>query len=151
MAKGKRRQPEHTKIEDAISTAFGIFTELSEEMRDWYDNMPESFQNADKGSTVDESASTLENLSEPSIDDEIRKVLETLSDTTSLPLKRRASRADRRDYAVGLLSNSKQTIEDFLGEQDDAYDHRDNLDTLVNDLDEAISEADNVEFPGMYG
>src|SRR6267142_1688620 len=101
MAKAIRELEKHG-IEDAISTGYSILEELGQELRDWYDNLPESFQDGDKGSTLDEGASTLENLSAVEVSDALAKVL-TDEIVTVTPMKKRASRATRRDYAVTLL------------------------------------------------
>lgn len=149
MAKAIRELEKHG-IEDAISTGYGILEELGQELRDWYDSLPDSLQGGDKGSALDEGASTLEDLSAVEVSEELAKVL-TGEIVTVSPMKKRASRAARRDYAVTLLSDAKQTIEDFLSNQDDDYGHKDDLEQLMSDLDEAIGEAENVSFPGMYG
>lgn len=147
MATRAKVELQRFSVDDAISAGFGDLTELGEELRNWYDSLPENLQGGDKGSTVDEGASTLENLNEPDVDSDLSKALEVKGvDVQVYPLKKRASRADRRDYAVGLLSGAKDALEEFNedGENDEAKQ-------LVDDLDELISEAEAVEFPGMYG
>lgn len=54
------------RLDDLVSNISGL-TELGDEVRGWYDNLPESFQQGDKGSMLDECASTLENIQEPDI------------------------------------------------------------------------------------
>jgi hypothetical protein len=36
--------------------------ELKDECQEWYDNLPENFQNGDKGSTLQEAVNALENI-----------------------------------------------------------------------------------------
>lgn len=52
------------KINDALS----IVNELKDEIQEWYDNLPENFQNGDKGSALSECVSNLESV-ETSIED----------------------------------------------------------------------------------
>ena len=53
-----------TTVGDAISTAFGIIEDLATEMRDAYDNTPESLQSSGVGEARGEAADALEGISE---------------------------------------------------------------------------------------
>lgn len=155
MAKAKKvkREPVTMSVEDAVSSACTDLTDLGQELRDWYDNLPENLQNGDKGSTLDEGASALESISEPSIPDALVAEAEGLGAVTVPHLRPRASRSARRDNAVCLLETSKQLIEDFLAEKPDDYaaSSRDEMEQFVSEIEDVIGESENVEFPGMYG
>lgn len=55
----KPKRYETTAI-DAIESGAEEIVELADEMRSWYDNMPENFQNGERGEAVNEAADTLE-------------------------------------------------------------------------------------------
>lgn len=57
------RADRFSEAESAFENAKSIVEELKDELREWHDALPESLQNADKGTTVGESADALENLS----------------------------------------------------------------------------------------
>lgn len=134
-------------VPDAVSEAFGTFAELAEELRNWYDSMPEGLQGGDKASQLEESADALENLQEPS---EVPGYLSTF-EIKPLP-RRRQSRADRNGYAVGLLEDAKALAEAWLDDTANAeHEDRDDMESFRDELDTAIDEAQGVEFPGMYG
>lgn len=56
------RQSRLDEAKQMVEDAVCIVEELQQEMQDWYDNMPENFQNGDKGSEVEEEAQNLESL-----------------------------------------------------------------------------------------
>ena len=154
--------PKKIQMVELKSSVSGLIDEglqelqsLGEEMRSWYDNMPESFQNGDKGSMVDESASALENIA---TEVDVPEEGDVEVTHTHRPMKRKASRADRRDHAVGMLTAAKERLEELRDEQieaevdpdDQGVDEVD-YDSAIDELDNIIGEAEGVEFPGMYG
>lgn len=142
-------------ITDLTQEAFDIFQELSEELRDWYDNLPESFQNGSKGDMLQEASDALEGLGAPDCDD-----LDSL--TASYIPGEAESRAARRDEAIVMLQcvidriddeiERVSKIEDACGHDGVVYEGPsiDDLESLKGELETAISEAESVEFPGMY-
>ena len=144
--------PKRTKLIEHKGTVSGLIDEglselqsLGEEMRSWYDGMPENLQSGGKGETVSQSADTLENLPTEIEVPESAAEAEVVYHLPK-PKKRPPSRATRRDAAVNLLEIAKGRLEELQQEQDE-----EDFDTPINELDEAISAASDVEFPGMYG
>lgn len=134
-------------VSSAVSDAFSELACLGEELRSWYDNMPENFQNGDKGSQVSEAADALESLQE--ID--VPEVIQDLDASYEKLTRKSSSRSARRDDAVESLEYAKAVAEEWLGEeQNEKHDKRDDVESFVSELDDVISEASNVEFPGMY-
>ena len=131
-----KRKQFTSPVGDLVDCAFGSFGDLAGEMGDWYDNLPESFQQGDKGSLLEDARSTLENLSPPDVSERIGAL-----PVYYLPHKAISSRASRRDDAVGRL----QAVVDALSPVEDGEDAE-----LVDELENAIGEAEGVEFPGMY-
>lgn len=107
-------------VADAISGAVADLTSLGEECREVYDNMPESLQQGSRGTTMDETASTLEDVQEP----EVPELLGALACTWREALPKRKgrglSRASRRDNAVAALDAAVQAVEEWRDEFDAA-------------------------------
>lgn len=127
-------------VSEMICDAFSTFEELSSECSEWYDSLPESFKDSEKGSMLEEVSSTLENLQIPDCS-ETTKLLPVYY----LPILDCSTRCSRRDDAVGRL----QAVLDVLEEV--KQDIGEEVSSLVDELENAISEAEGVEFPGMYG
>ena len=129
-------------VADAVSEAYSILEELAGEMREAFDNTPESLQQSAVGEAREAAADALEGLSEPNVLDELGRLE---FEYTEPPPKRKQSRRDRRDQATALLSAVIAVVDNVDDENaDPAVELRDELDDLM-------SEADSVEFPGMYG
>ncbi len=128
---------------DLLDTAFNTLEDLAGECSDWYDNLPQSFQDSEKGSILEEARSTLENLSRPDSGEEIGAL-----EVYCPPHHDCSSRASRRDGAVAQL----QAVVDALeAAKDQNKVDQGEVDALLGELGNAISEAESVEFPGMYG
>lgn len=140
-----------------ITEAWGEIDSIKEELQQWYDNLPESFQNGTKGDGIQDAINTIESCSEPNVpeENEASTALGKLP-ITHIPSENVKSRSDRRDEVVSQLQSCIDTIDKLLEKNkkdltDDektmitpAKELRDELDTLVNELG-------YVEFPGMYG
>lgn len=177
MARKKLKVTQHSAtIADVEGAIANLRDELGEEMRSWYDNMSENLQGGDKGSSVDEAASTLEGLDCPDIPDLIDGL--GFDYTTQHKGGRKGDpRWLRRDNEVSILQSAAETtrgwvddVEECLkdlpddAEDDTEVEFRDQTHTVgelrqgiedatqfADDLDNVISDAEGVEFPGMYG
>jgi len=128
------------QLGDIYRDEFAELTTLGEEMREAYDNTPESLQSSGVGEARGAAADTLEGLTE----DEVPEAISTLEVDYPFDTKKKPSRSDRRDNAVAALS----AIVDRLQEDEKVSEtHAD----FLQGLEELISEAEGVEFPGMYG
>ena len=132
---GKRQKIDVT-VGELVSGACSEFASLAEELRSWYDGMPENLQGSDKGNTLEESADVLEGLDEPDVPGDF----EGLPVTVSQPRKA-TSRSARRDAACENLRAAAEAVEGRIEE----------LQTFHDDLESLADEAEGVEFPGMYG
>jgi hypothetical protein len=153
MARRPRMVELKSSVTGLIEEGLSELQSLGEEMRSWHDGMPENFQNGDKGSQVDEAASTLENLATEVDVPEEGDVEVTM---THRPLGRKQSRSSRRDHAVAMLSAAKDKLEELRDGQDEADPDDQGVDEVdyasaIEELENIISEAEAVEFPGMYG
>ena len=135
-----KTQSHNTTIEDAISTAFSIIEDLANEVREVVDNAADTnFASTQRIQTLEETADTLENTDEPTVP----PGLHALEVTVVTFVKRRQSRADRRDEACAYLA---AVIELLQEREDDAE-----AEELAGELENIQGEWDGAEFPGMYG
>lgn len=142
-------------IVDAVSEAFGEISSLAEEMREAFDNTPESLQSSGVGEARGEAADNLENISEPDVPDELQDEkfkVKCPVRVLSPSAMRKRSRSSRRDEATETLH---QVIE-RLGEIADeasifSSEEREAASGFVDEVQNVIDEAEAVEFPGMYG
>jgi hypothetical protein len=78
---GKKQKLERFKnitgsVEDFISGGFSEIVSVGEELREAYDNAPDNLKETDVNTRRDEAASTIENLSEPSVNSSILGALD---------------------------------------------------------------------------
>jgi len=134
-----RNEKFRSTVEDLVSSAMDELQELGQELRDWYENLPEAFQDGEKGSTLDESASMLEEIDSerPEAPVAVAKL-----EMVFLPTINTTSRSARRDAACAIL----EAVSDKLAEQEKMPA----IEEFTQQIQEAISQAENVEFPGMY-
>jgi len=158
-------QARELTVADAVSEAFSELQQLGEEMRDAFDNTPESLQGSGVGEARGEAADALENLSEPDAPDELAAIMVNWSVRVRTPSQqRKLSRADRRDDATSTLSAVISKLEDIrdyepetddegkvTGEREFSEEQVDAAGDFIDEVQNLIDEAEAVTFPGMYG
>lgn len=145
--------------DDVMSEAYSEFETLAGELRDWYDNLPESFQNGEKGEILSASADTLEDLQSPSDPTGLNRI-----SVYCPPNYDAESRSDRCGEAADMLNRVADAIEEFVEEWRNPEDGQvpkvedgeeppdlDGLEDIISELRDHASQAGDVEFPGMYG
>lgn len=147
----------------AVTDAITELQSLGEEAREIVDNAPEGLSQTDRITTFDETASTLESLDEPDVPPIIDGIAISYSERVNKNKRRGASRAARCSNAVALLEAAKTAAEDWLADLDEretgaeegkdvaGAEHRDDVEEFISALSDIISEAENCEFPGMFG
>jgi hypothetical protein len=159
MASKLKQTPHKGSLADAVSEAFSELQSLGEEMRDAFDNTPESLQQSAVGEARGEAADALEGLDEPDVDDMFGSVPVEWSTFH----KRRESRSLRRDNACSALDQAISALQ-ALQDDDEAIkaitaehtdksidDIKEAAESLRDDLERLKDDAEAVEFPGMYG
>lgn len=150
----KTRERELT-IEDAVSEAHGELVSLGEEMREAYDNTPESLQQSGVGEARGEAADTLENIDEPEVPTELQGDKFTVKWTVrALTPKQqdKLSRSARRDEAITTLQAVIDRLQEIAADETGhTEEEREAAGAFVDDVQNAHDEAEGVEFPGMYG
>ena len=148
ISKYKVPQKRKLTISDAISEAFSTFEELGQEMRDIFDNMPESLQGSDLGQRREEAADTMEQLSEPTIPEGLGE----REFEYTYYLSKSSSRNSRRDEATALLSAVRDELDMIINDNTITKAGQDvDAESLHDEVDTLISDAEGADFPGMYG
>jgi hypothetical protein len=129
-----------TNIESFVSDALGEFEVLKEELQEWYDNMPEGLQNGEKGETVQSAIDGFDTIELPSFPDELAKL-----EITYIPPEKIGNKADRRDEAVSRLHHAIDALNDEMDEDICSAARKELIETLIEEIDQCIGEADNVE------
>ena len=144
-------RPKHCTmtVREAIEAGFTEIEELGEEMREWADNMEGGgLECTSKYDTVNETADCLENVaSDPANLEEVPdEVLD--SEVTVVEFYRNLKRmtASRVTRASNAAAKFNVAVERFR-------EHEDNEEIvqLADELENAASEIESTEFPGMYG
>lgn len=155
-------------VADALSSGISDLEGLRDEMRDWYDNMPESLQNGDRGGRIQEAAEALDNVDCIALGDELENEKD---DNDKLRLggirfsypvnkRRNLSKSARRDEATGLLRAAVEAVRGHLAEKEAAATAADapetgeeevDVSSELDELESLIDDAEGVEFPGAYG
>lgn len=142
-------------LDDLIVGATSDLEELRDELQDWHGNLPDAFQEGDKGQQLQEAIDGIENVIGESFDLP-QADLPNLPTAVHFPgeTKSRADRAcdaaDRLESAAGAITNWIDEMEPVKeGEEDDKVD-RDEWTALADSLSSAADDIRGVDFPGMY-
>jgi hypothetical protein len=141
-ARGRKPKFEEMTLGDAVGKAFTDLADLAIECREVVDNAPPGISETQRIQTFDETANTLESLEEPDVSAELAKI------KISLPIGRMPrSRGDRQGVALNIIAVCVEAL-DNIDENDPRLEE---AASLRDELENASSEAENCEFPGMYG
>lgn len=140
-----------TTVGDAIVGAYSILEELRDEIADVLENMINP--DGDRGQVLQETLDNLDSIvnSDPP---EPEEGYADIACVYGANRRRSQSRSDRRDEAVRMLTAASDAIQSRGADIEDDEDMADDVEALgsiVRELDEAISNADACEFPGMMG
>jgi hypothetical protein len=108
-----------TSVGDLIEAFFADMEELASEVREAYDNAPDSLKQSERNQTLEQTASSLEDLRAP---DEPTDFPESLRDhqcTYHTYEQRRPTRAGRRDRAVDGLTAAIEAIRAWADKEDE--------------------------------
>jgi ParB-like chromosome segregation protein Spo0J len=133
IRKGKLIIREST-IGDVVASAWSELQCLTEEIREAVENVSgTNLENTQRNQTLNETADSLENLSEPSVPAEIAEMKVTY-DTAA---KGASSRGGRASEIADMLRACQEATESV------AKDFADEMESLID-------EIEGLEFPGMY-
>lgn len=154
-------------VADAVANGLSDLETLRDELQEWYDNLPESFQNGSKGDTLQEAIDALSEVDCLPAPDCIGMNHDDESEPGEIGgtrftyvayRKRKMSRSLRRDEATAQLRGALDAMRDELekagndeGQPDSYLKTRDEIEAFCDELENLIDSAESVEFPGMYG
>lgn len=133
-------------ILDIVGNAFGEFQSLRDEMGEWADNMSgANMEHLPKYDEVSEARDALENFcdNEPEVPAAFNEVRVDVMENH----RKHQSRGDRLSYATQQLVSVVEWLE---SDEVTAGPNADDAETLRDELQNAIDEAESVSFPGMY-
>lgn len=137
----------------SVEDAFSALEELGSECRELVDNVEGTgLRETGRIQTFDETASTLEGLSAPDVPECIAEV--SISYHESVPARkgRGTSRATRCQNAIAVLQAAAEAAQQWLDDEaNEEHDDRDDVDSFIQELESAVSDAENCEFPGLHG
>ena len=159
-------------VMSAVDDACSIAEELRDELQEWYDNLPENFQNGSKGEALQEAIYNLEEFIDGK-DEPVEAAVGEIKVSFEYPaLARRASRADRLEPAIDMLDKARDAVEEYrdvLEEERDAFEKAceaknpgkaypdfekqaelDCAEEYADQFDAWMEALENVVFPGMY-
>ena len=123
---------------------------LAEEMRSWADNIEEKFGATQKYETVSECADILEGIDMPAAEmTSINNHKITWQDPK--PTRRAKSRASRCAEACDMLRAAEEKLRELHNELPENNPDHDAAAGVADEVENMISELENVEFPGMFG
>ncbi|MEW6613966.1 MAG: hypothetical protein AB1401_00620 [Thermodesulfobacteriota bacterium] len=128
-------------LEEVVDNARIDIEELRDEMESWRDNISGTgLESTEKYERVDDTADTLD------------RIVDALNDITWMDIResevkfqvdqrKKAPRWLRLQNSVSALNAASEVIDNII----------ENLNDIKESLDTAVSEADGVDFPTMYG
>lgn len=138
-----------TTVESLIDSARMDIESLCEELREWHDNLPESFRDGDKGSQLEDAISELESVDPPDPPD-MKGVDQSVVYYPDLDADSRSARAAEAASALRAAAEHLRMKAEELQNQDDKNDLSDEISGFADDLESSADSIDGVEFPGMY-
>ena len=138
-------------LADAVSEACSVAQDLGNELREAFDNTPESLQQSAVGQAREEAADTLEGFDEVEVPESLSKV-EMVHTERELTFKQqnKQSRSNRRDGACALLDGVISACDDIMGD-DTKKDLHEDAEALHEELSTFKDNFEAVEFPGRNG
>ncbi len=134
-----------TTIKQIIEDAMCEIESLKEEIQEWYDNLPESFQNGDKGSALQECVGALESIESPCMPEDTDEGGDIPPmQIVFLPDIKIRSRSDRLSESIRMLEAAADKLGSLNGATQSASEF------MAEQCRDAIYSAESVEFPGMY-
>lgn len=135
-----------SNIGDVLENAKSEVETLRDELQDWYDNLPESFQSGDKGDRLQEAIYSLEGANADSLDlpdalQDERVFFPTSPDATS--------RSDRASDAAAAFHAVAEFCQEWI-EKNPEHEAKEDVQSFADEVESAAGEVEAAEFPGMY-
>lgn len=131
-------------LHEVVSSAFGEAEAIKDELQGWYDNLPENFQNGDKGDELQNAVSELESYCEPTIPECLQDI-----PVFRIPLREVTSRSARLADCIAELQAVIEALDGYLKGEHTADEDGDALE-LKDELENTAQSWEGVGIPGMY-
>lgn len=144
---------EKCSLADAVSNGYGELQGLRDEMREWAENMEGgNLGQTTKCQDVAAVADTLDEFAdnEPDVPETLGAIVVDVPLQHNKRKGRGDSRAVRCGNAVAYLRAVMDYCQEYLEDESNPQEARDAAEELADNLDNPVSEADGIEFPGMY-
>ena len=143
----------------SVSDAISELQSLGEECREIVDNAEGGLKETSRIQTFEETASALENISEPDVPECVDEVQVKWYEQRPRRKARAMSRAVRCANAVALLQAASEAAQQWLDDTDcqpedksaEQEAQREEVESFIDELDNIVSDAESCEFPGMFG
>lgn len=143
----------------SVSDAVSALTDLGDECREIVDNAEGGLRETSRIQTFEETAGTLESMSEPDVPECIAELTISYGEQVPRRKARSASRAVRCQNAIAVLQAASEAAQQWLDDTDcqpedkgpTQEEQRDEVEGFINEIDGIIGEAEGCEFPGMFG
>jgi methyl-accepting chemotaxis protein len=141
-----------TTLGAAVGDAFSLLESLAEEVREVVDNASDGLSQTQRIQTLEETASTLENLQEPEVPEWLRGTEVTYVEQVQKDKRRGPSRAARCENATRMLRAAQEVVTQRLEAQEAQVESEaEEVQELLDSISNAADDAESAEFPGMYG
>lgn len=136
------------QVQGAVEDVASEIESIAEELSSWYDSIPENLQNGDKAQEVESAKDSLESF----YLEEAPEGLEDCKVVIYPDWDGGNSRKDRLCYAVSILNSVAEAVEEFIQveEENGDFDELDTLREWKDAVENAASDVDSVEIPGMF-
>lgn len=134
-------------LKDVVEEAMSEIESLKDELDEWYNNMPESFQQGSKGDELQEAIDGLDSAHGQYNEGAPEWLMEL---PVYAPPHEGSSRSDRCAGATNALRQAADAIEEALKKEEEGSERASDADELMNELNSVADEAEGVCFPGMY-
>ena len=142
-------------LSEWLEEAYMEIDALRDELQEWFDNLPENFQDGEKGSQLEEAIGYLEQVDMVDfVNDHLNRY-----PVCVLPVLDTSSRPKRLGAVTHILEHVADELEDLdedvlrgLGIQKGALEEvREHAGEIADEIRNHVSELEGVEFPGMFG
>ena len=143
----------------SISDAISELESLGEECREIVDNAEGGLRETSRIQTFEETAGTLESVSEPDVPECIAELSINYGEQRPTRKARSMSRQVRCSNAIAVLQAASEAAQQWLDDTDcqpedmssEKEEQRDEVQTFIDELDNIVGDCESCEFPGMYG
>jgi len=150
MRATKRSATCKATISAAIADAVGALHSLGEEMQESYDNMPENLQSSEYAEALSSAADTLQFIDDCEVPESIKTIVEQMECEWVEDQRKGISRQVRCNNAVEAMRAAVEALEaiaDRSTSKSDVDEAEMDLVDLISIVQNAIDEAEGVEFP----